>query len=699
MKAILPRFAAVLIPVLLAGCGLELLSPLHKLATSGNAGDFHYAWPVEVSLPLGTIALSLDDPHVARSLFGDFSVLPAQDDRLHLAPQSQSLDPIRFTSDLGLEKPLSLDFPEQTLPDVDATLPEVAFPDLHFSAEEIGGGLMHPDTLIPITLTYTFEPKLTVPPEQSDFTEALTSPPTGYLEFTVMNQLGVRLAPSARLYATQRGATREIGRTTSAVPLDPGESRRIQLPLHQKATLTPDLTLRFEIVIPGNQRMQAPVSGVSLTDVRLVPGTLSHLRVAIASRSISLAPMTLQLGLDDPLLPAQEVRRLEIANGSLNLTLQNGLPVPTTLTLGFPEIIRPGQTAPMREAVTLQAGETRQVAISLAGATASPQNGQLTVTATVDTPDTGPNGVLWALDGTQTFSGRLEVPNLSIRAVEVPVTRDIALPASSIPFELPEMISDLGFTLQDVIMWLDIRNTSALSGDLHLDVKATIPGKEDLVLRDPTGQPLRFPLGANQTNAVRITSANSNLMDLLNAKPSALVVGGNVRFDSKGQPVRLSLTDSVEGAYGIEIPLTFSFPPFGGEGQNPPIEVQPPTSLNLATEHAETLKGLDRATLSLAVENGWQLPVDLDLLFSAKDDPYSDPDVHVRTLSLGNAASGFKTKNELVLEGESLDRFRGAKTLGLRLRSRGTTEPVTLLRGSAFRVTMAVSFKARISSD
>ncbi len=699
MKAMIPRFGVLLITMLLAGCGLELLSPLQKLSTASNSEGIQYAWPVDIALPLGSLSLSLDDPGVARSLFGDLAVQPGNDERLHLMPASQELEPIRFAENLTLNDPLAIDLPQQSLPGVDASLPDIQFPDLPLRADTIVGGGLSPGVPVPFNLTYTVDQKLAVPAGESNFTEARVGTPSGHLEFTVENQLGVRFSPTVKLYATQGGATREVGRTQAAVPLDPGQSRRLTVPLQAGATLTPDLSLKIDVFIPGGQLAQAPVSHVTLSNVVLVTKTISHLRVEIATKSIQIPSQTLDFGLDDPAYATETVRSLEVEEGTLELTLRNGFPVAATLDLGFSHFFRPGQTAPMTAVYELKAGESRTIEVPLTGVTIRPENGQIAVTARATTKDTGPSGALLAMDGSPSMSGRvlLRAP-LRFRAIEVPVTREIALPASSMPIQLPDLISNQGINLQDVVLRLELQNASALAGTLDLDVRASIPGTGDVPLRDKSGQPLRLPIAGNQVNELQVNAQNSNLLDLLNAKPTSLSVGGKVVIDSKGQPVRLSASDVLEGRLGVEIPLSFTLEPFGGSAPKPAIDVRPPTALSFTSENRDMLNRVERAVLKLTIDNGWSIPLDLDLLFSTSSDPFTDSEAFVQTLSLGNQAAGYRVTNHLTLEGEALDRFRKASKLGLRVRSPGSSVPVTLFRGSGFRVNLAVEFKANVSS-
>ena len=699
MKAMIPRFGAILISLALVGCGLELLSPIKQLSTSNSSDGLQYAWPVEMTLPLGTLSLSLDDPDFARALFGDVPVNVAHDERLQLLPVSHTLEPIHLSKGLTLNSSISIPVPPQGLPDLDHAFPDIPFPDVAISAEDLMGISLPPGHLLPSTLTYVDERVLPVPEDRRDFLEAKIGTPPAQLEFTLHNQLGVRFYPTVRLFATRNGTTRQIGQTTSAVDLDAGQSRKLIIPLNEGALLTPDLSMRVDLRVPGGQRMQAPISGVAMTNVLLATRTISHLRVAVASHSIAIPDLTLDLGLGALDLDPGAIRRMVVEEGALELTLSNQFPVDMTVALEFPNLFRLGQSQPLKASYELRAGSTLKPLLSLSGVSILPENGKITVKAQAQTKETGPAGALVAVDGTQRFSGQVQLlAPLRIREVEVPVKRDVALPEVTLPLEFPQTFTDLGVRLQDVILSLSLMNSSAVPGTVTLDLKADVPGQGLLPLRDRGGNPLRFPLRANTANDLRISKENSNLVDLLNAKPSGLIVAGTIAVDSAGEAVALTASDRLEGRLAVEMPLTIAFAPFGGSAERPAFEVRPATPLSFTTENRETLSKLDRAVLSIAIDNGWMLPFDLDLLFSATSDPFTDPEPFVKTVSLGGPTEGYRVNNAVTLEGESLERFRQASTLGMRLRSPGTADAVTIYRGSRIRVNLGLSFKAEVSS-
>ena len=699
MKAMIPRFGVILLSLALTGCGLELLSPLKQLTGAAGSEGLQYSWPVDLALPLGELSLSLDDPEVARAIFGEMAVRPGQGERLHLFPATQELAPIRFAENLELKSPLTLELPAQAIPDVDASLPDFYFPDVSFGAQDLIGGTLLPGQPIPLNLTYAHDHALAIPPGHTTFTEARIGTPAGHLEFTVENRLGVRFSPTIKLYATRDGSVRELGRTQAALPLDPGQTRKMAIPLQPGSTLTRDLSLRLEAIVPGGQVVQGPVTSVALSDVVLFTKTISHMRVEIPTKSIEVAPLPVDLGLDDLEYEVQALRSLEVDEGVLELTLRNALPVAASVRLEFPRFFKPGQAEPMTASYDLKAAETRTIEIPLAGVIMRPDGGKISVTARATTKDTGPGGTLMALDGSQTLSGRvlLRAP-LRFRAIEVPVTREISLPAASLPIQLPSLLTDQGVSLEDVVLRMDLQNESALAGHVALDVKATIPGKGELALTDKNGQPILLPIEPKHANELQVTAQTSNLLDLLNAMPSALTVAGKVVVDTKGQVVRLSAADKLEGKLSLEIPLSLRFPAFGGSAAKPAIEVRPATPLTFASQNRDHLNRVTRAILKLNIDNDWRVPLDLDLLFSATNDPFSDANAFVRTISLGGPSSGFRVTQDVTLEGESLTRFREATMLGMRVRSPGTPEAVSIFRGSRFRVNLAVEPKATLSS-
>jgi hypothetical protein len=696
----IPRFAVFLIPLLLFGCGLELLSPLQKLNTSDSSKGFEYSWPVDVALPLGSLSLSLDDPEVARSVFGDLSVLPGDDERLRLHPVAKEIAPIAFGDALELKDPLSLVLPAQTLPDLNLDLPDFTFPRLDLSTDQVAGAPLPPGLPIPYAIPYTTTVPLNMPVSESEFSEAQLGDPAGHFEFEIENRMGVRMTPSVKLYAKRQGATREIGRTQAALPLEVGQSRKLVIPLYADAFLTRDLSLKLDIQVMGGQQVQAPSTGLSLDAIKLVKGKVRFMRAEVPAKSFDVPVVEQPLALPEADFPADAVKSLEVEKGTLQLTLVNTFPVAATFEVDFLSFYRSGQLEPMKGTYPVRAGETRTFALPLAGVSIRPHQGRIQLKATGMTSGTGAAGALFALDGSQSLSGTMVLlAPLSFKSVEVPIRREVQLPATVTPLQMPAFLADHGIQLEDVILRLYLLNRSGLGADVALDVSAKLPAGPAMGLTDKAGQPIALTLSPNQAQDFQINAANSNLLELLNAKPTELTLGGKVTVDSKGQAVRISSTDKLEGRLSVEIPLTVTFPALGKDSGAPAITVRPPISLPFAGDSGAQLKMVERAVLTVAVNNGWNVPLDLELLFSAQSDPFADADAFRHTIALGNPHEGYQVKNELVLEGESLDRFRAAKLLGLRVTSQGSGTPVTLFRGSAFRVDLGVTFKANVSSS
>lgn len=698
MKVMIPRFVALIIPLLLLGCAMELLNPLQKLQTNQQASGVRFTWPVKVSLPLGALSLSLDDPSVAKSLFGDLTVRPGEDERLRLLPEAKTLEPIAFADQLELPEPLEHGLPSQAIPAVEIPKPELALHDVSFQTRDLLPVELVPGMPFPYIETYPLVVPIDVPLADSAFKEAHLGEGAGRLTFEVTNRLGVTFTPSAKLFARFQGATREIGRSLPALPLAPGQKRPVVIQLKAGQILTRDLTIQFEARIPGGQIVSNPVDGLSLSAFDLDLQDLALVRVPLEPQVFRF-DTAFPLELAQAGLATASVRLLEVEQGMLRLTLRNTFPVAVSLDLQFPGITRAGQSEPVAASYLVRGGETRSFDLFLTGATIRPENGMIKVKATASTADTRPEGALFAPDGSETFSGTMTLLTpFRFQAIEAPVFREVLLPASATPLDLPSAFTERGFRLEDAVLRLQILNQSPLAGAIELDVQASFPGKPPMRLTDPAGAPIRLPLSANFANELRVHPQNSNLLDILNAFPSELAVGGTLVIDSQGAPVRLTAADRLEGRVSFEVPLSLKVPAFGGASEAPAIEVRPPTPLDFAASNRDSLERVSRAVLKVSLDNGWGLPLDLDMLFSAQSDPFADAEAFVQTLALGDARNGYRISDELLLEGEALERFRSSKMLGMRLRSPGSDGPLTLFRGAKFRANLTLDFDAVISN-
>jgi hypothetical protein len=694
----IPRFGAFLIVMSLMGCALELLSPLQRLQTSQNGDGFSFSWPVDVSLPLGAVTLSLDDPSVTHAIFGDLPLVPGDDERMGVVPFGRDLDPVTVGENLQLDDPLEVVFPPQGFDGGNLALPNFNVAPLSLSAAAILGHELIPGLLFPSAIAVSYDTKLPLAPPASDFSEARLGDPAGKVVFTLRNHLGVTFTPVISLLAIRNGVSQVIGRSSAIPPMATGTQRQITLPLYPGATLTRDLELGMQIWVSGGQTVQAPTDGLAVSDFDFVDLDLTHVRMPLATQSFALSQQ-IPLDLPDASIASSSVRTVRVESGALKLVLSNGLPVANTLDLRFTSMFRPGQTEPLRSVIVLGPRESRTQSITLDGVTIRPIDGRITIEGSAVTSDTGPGGALFAVDGSQKLEGAFTLlAPLRFSEIQAPLTRTVTIATSSTSLNLPEAVTRYGLKLNDVALRLRIENRSALSGAIQLDVTALMASGEQRPLTDKQGKPLSLPILPAQTQDLQVDAGNSNLLDLLNAMPTDLMTGGRVVIDSKGEPVTITRGDRLGGRFTLEIPLSVTFAPMGPGLAAPAYDVKPATPIALSESDRTRLASVERVELNVKVDNGWRAPFDLDLRFSEQGDPYADGDALVKALSLGNAERGFTVANRVVLEGEDLERFRKAQTLGFRLRSPGSSVPVTLFRGSRFSLSVGLEFKATVDS-
>lgn len=697
MTSMIPRFGAFLIPLVLAGCGLELWSPLKKLQTGAQGGGLTYSWPVDVTLPLGNFAFSLEDPSFARAILGDLALVAGDDERMRLVPAAHDLAPMTFAGSFDLDDPIALTLPPQAVKNDLTRIPDLNLPPIDLVASGVLGRELLPGAYFPNSVTYPYSVKLPLNLADPSFSEAQMGDPAGRFVFTLRNRLGVAFTPVFNLYATRQGVRRKIGHSLTVAPVPTGADCQIVIPLYAGSFFTRDLSLELDAWVQGGQTVSAPTDGLKLWGFALDDPKVSRIRVPLASQSLAFAPR-LPLDLPEADLAPASVKSLLVETGEMRLFLKHGLPVPARYQLSFPGFFRPGEVAPLTTSFVMYGGESRTHTTVLDGVTIRPQDGEIAVNVSAETEATGPEGVLLAVDGSEAIEGKVTLGGpLRFRAIEVPLRRDVSLASSSAPVNLPERLKTHGVSLSDVALRIHLMNQSALSGAMALDVSAQYPGAPDRKLTDKQGMPVILPISPQLAQDLMVDGQNSNLLELLNGLPSGISFGGKVSVDSGGKPVMLTRQDQIAGRVTFEVPLSVTFPAMGPGLSAPPYD-HAPKDLPFSEETRRRLELLDRAELWLDVENGWNAPFELDLRFSRHADPYADPEALVRTFSLGNAHEGYRVKNRLLLEGEDLERFRQAKKLGVRLRSPGSTTPVTIFRGAQFRLTIGVDFKAQVDS-
>lgn len=690
MTSMIPRLGLLLILGILTGCGLELLSPIQKLSTSGTKGLPGIAWNVDMKLPLGEVSVSLADPKIARSVFGDMALETDAQDRMWIRPDGQDIAPVVLGDKLQIATAITAPIPATKLDDN-----SVKMPALNLAPVTIAF-----DTLFPAALPDGFPvPAGDLPAEDVDlpfpdspFIEAQLDDPAGNLSFRVKNSMGMAFIPTFELKASGN----VIGSRTEPQIAD-GETRTVTLPLNASATLTRNLKMTLSLTIPGGQTFKDSATGLTLDQFDFEAVKTKRVKIKLASQTVQ-SSQSIPLNIQDPTIASASIKAIRVESGTLAITLNNQFPIKTTVKLSFQNLFRSGQTQPMVETLEFAANQQKTTPISLDGVTIKPENGLIIADVEATTDPTGDAGAYFTTDGSQKIEGSVSLqPPLTFHSIEVPLTRSQDIATSSTPINLPAELSKMNLKLGGVALKLHLDNQSGLSGYIDLAVNGK-GGSNAVTLTRKDGSPLRLAFEANKAQDLMVDQDNSNLLDVLNAMPKELEFGGKVTIDSGDQPVTITKNDRISGKVSVEVPISLQFPAMGRGKAIPAYDVKPATDLGLSDSNREQLKTLSSVVLHVTVDNGWKVPLAVDLLFSKQDDPYSDPDPMIQTISLGSSDSGFTVPNSIALTGEAMERFREARKLGVSITSPGSDAPVTLYRSAVFRLKLSTEFKATIDT-
>lgn len=691
MTSMIPRLGLVLLLGILTGCGLELLSPIQKLSTSGTKGLPGIAWDVDMKLPLGEVSVSLADPKIAKSVFGDMALETDAQDRMWIRPDGQDIAPVELGDKLRIATAITASIPATKLDDNSVKMPELNMAPVNIDFETLFPAA--PPSGFPVPAGDLPANDVVLPFPDSPFIEAQLDNPAGSLGFRVTNHMGMAFTPSFVLFAS--GV--EIGRSAAMAPIANNTDRAVTIPLNADATMTRDLKLSLRLTIPGGQTFSDSATGLTLDQFDFDDVKTKRVKIKLASQTVQ-SSQSIPLNIQDPSIASSSIKAIRVESGTLAITLNNQFPIKTTVKLSFQNLFRSGQTQPMVETLEFAANQEKTTPISLDGVTIRPENGMILADVEAKTADTGPTGAYFTTDGSQKIEGSVSLqPPLTFHSIEVPLTRSQDIATSSTPINLPTELSKMNLKLGGVALKLHLDNQSGLSGHIDLAVNGK-QGTSAVSLTAKDGSPLRLAFEANKAQDLMVDQDNSNLLDVLNAMPKELEFGGKVTIDSGGQPVTLTKNDRISGKVSVEVPLSLQFPAMGKGKAVPAYDIKPATDLALSDSNREQLSNLSSVVLHVTVDNGWKVPLGVDLRFSKQDDPYSDSNAMVQTISLGSSDTGFTVPNAITLTGEAMERFREARKLGVSITSPGSDAPVTLYRSAVFRLKLSTEFKATIDT-
>lgn len=327
------------------------------------------------------------------------------------------------------------------------------------------------------------------------------------------------------------------------------------IPAGQSRTVTVDLA---GAVLPDRLRVRlsggSPGSGgqpvtVDRADALDVSASFSGLVVSQATAAVGA--QSFSTSFSSPLPAGYEITEAAIAHGSSQLNVTNGLPIPCTATLTWPDL-RDAQGQPFRRQYDLAAGASTVRTLDFAGYTlvagASPLtalDGQITV----ESP--GSAGQPVTMSASDGLNASLSPATISFGSASGIVPESVVTLTPTVThIDLPEELNGLSLT--------------AASLTLHLDTTASLPGVVDLTLsgtrQDGTvaqlsiQQPLNDGLVQSATDIV-LDQDNSDIVDFLNNLPERITVQGQVSLGGDGAVGTVRPNDTAVFSWEIEAPV------------------------------------------------------------------------------------------------------------------------------------------------
>lgn len=311
-----------------------------------------------------------------------------------------------------------------------------------------------------------------------------------------------------------------------------------------------------------------------------------------------------------------------LESGVLGLELSSDLPIPCTVTLGFPEIAT-ADGQPVSLELDLPASSTASTRVDLAGgAIASPDGEPIAALGwTVDIVSAGSEGVPVTIAATDRIAAAILPTTLSLSEVTGVIPEEVyVLDPVSESLDLPDELE--GLHLRAAAVTIDIVNGTGIAGDIDL----ALSGID--ALGDTTTVTAVARIAADDTRGTRTTividESNSDIEDLLSALPETFVFRGEVRIGGPDEIGTVRPGDSAEVTWRVDAPLQLAIDPTEFEQDPEPLDLDADTR-DALDEH------LVQAELLAEIANGLPVGVQVSLLVGADEaTTLSDP-----TLTIG----------------------------------------------------------------
>lgn len=359
--------------------------------------------------------------------------------------------------------------------------------------------------------------------------------------------------------------------------------------------------------------------------------------------------------------------RAAIASGSLSVDLANPLARPVDFQAAIVGLEQASDGAPLDMALPVAARSSAKGVWNLAGTVFEPDpSGNLAIWLRAYLPP-GSSASLAA--GALTVS--IRVSQLQFSSLTGTVAYQQTIASRSVPLTLPAPIAGaLSPAAARLMVRLD--NASAIAGQITPQVAAY--GAEGapvpLTFHAPLspGEPaFSGKVAPDATTDLVIDSEDSSLLSLLAPGVDHLEVGGS--YQAGGENVTVSATDRASADVSVVVPLEFRIEPFGpGTGQRA-IAIDPPVAIALSPRTRDLIRqSLRQLSLDVTASDGWRIPLDVALLFSATADPFSDPASLREEIRLAPGP----TTSVLALDASQSDQLASVQTMGILLSSAGS---------------------------
>lgn len=231
--------------------------------------------------------------------------------------------------------------------------------------------------------------------------------------------------------------------------------------------------------------------------------------------------------------------------------MTNGLPIPRTATLTWPDL-RDAQVQVFRRQYDLAAGATTVRTLDFAGCTLAAGASPLTaLDGQVEVASPGSSGQAVTMRATDGVSASLTPATISFSSATGTVPESVVTLTPTVThIDLPDELDGLSLT--------------AATLTLHLDTTASLPGVVDLTLsgarQDGTiarltiQQPLNDGLSQSATEIV-LDQDNSDIVDFLNNLPERITVLGEVSLGGDGAVGTVRPNDTAVFSWSIEAPV------------------------------------------------------------------------------------------------------------------------------------------------